>query len=138
MTKKRRIYLYDSTLRDGAQTSTVNFSVRDKTEIAKKLDLLGVDYIEAGWPGANPVDDEFFANLPKLKKSRFTAFGMTRRANASASNDGGLSALINSDVKSICIVGKSWDFHLKNALNISEEENFAMIAESIKQIVASG
>ena len=69
MTKKPRIYLYDSTLRDGAQTSTVNFSVRDKVEIAKKLDMLGIDYIEGGWPGANPTDDEFFANLPILKKS---------------------------------------------------------------------
>lgn len=136
MTKKPRVYLYDSTLRDGAQTSTVNFGVRDKIKIAEKLDALGIDYIEAGWPGANHVDDEFFANLPKLKKSHFTAFGMTRRANASAGNDAGLNALINSNVKSICIVGKTWDFHLKNALNVSEEENFAMIADSIKYIVS--
>ena len=135
MTKKPRIYLYDSTLRDGAQTSTVNFSVRDKVEIAKKLDMLGIDYIEGGWPGANPTDDEFFANLPILKKSRFTAFGMTRRNNASASNDEGLSALINANTKSICIVGKCWDFHLTHALNISEEENQKMISESIAQIV---
>ncbi len=136
MTKKTRIYLYDSTLRDGAQTSTVNFGVRDKKEIAEMLDKLGIDYIEAGWPGANHTDDEFFANLPKLKKSKFTAFGMTRRPSSSASNDAGLNALINSDVKSICIVGKTWDFHLKNALNISEKENFEMIGESIKQIVS--
>ena len=135
MTKKPRIYLYDSTLRDGAQTSTVNFSVRDKVEIAKKLDMLGIDYIEGGWPGANPTDDEFFANLPILKKSRFTAFGMTRRNNASASNDEGLSALINANTKSICIVGKCWDFHLTHALNISEEENQKMISDSIAQIV---
>ena len=135
MTKKPRIYLYDSTLRDGAQTSTVNFSVRDKVEIAKKLDMLGIDYIEGGWPGANPTDDEFFANLPILKKSRFTAFGMTRRNNASASNDEGLSALINANTKSICIVGKWWDFHLTHALNISEEENQKMISDSIAQIV---
>lgn len=135
--KTTRIYLYDSTLRDGAQTSTVNFGVRDKKEIALMLDKLGVDYIEAGWPGANHTDNEFFADLPKLKKSRFSAFGMTRRADTSASNDAGLSALINSNTKSICIVGKSWDFHLKNALNISAAENFAMIADSIKQIVKS-
>ena len=133
---KPRIYLYDSTLRDGAQTSTVNFTVRDKKEIALMLDKLGIDYIEAGWPGANHTDDEFFADLPALHKSQFSAFGMTRRANTSASNDAGLNALINANVKSICIVGKSWDFHLKNALNISAEENFAMIGESIKQIVA--
>lgn len=135
MTKKPRVYLYDSTLRDGAQTSTVNFGVRDKIEIAKRLDELGIDYLEGGWPGANPTDDEFFANLPKLKNSRFTAFGMTRRSGVSASNDPGLNVLINSDTKSICIVGKTWDFHLKNALNVSEEENFAMIAESIAFIV---
>lgn len=135
---KSRVYLYDSTLRDGAQTSTVNFSVRDKIEIAQKLDSLGIDYLEGGWPGANPTDDEFFANLPKLKKSQFTAFGMTRRANVSADNDPALNALINSNVNSICIVGKTWDFHLKNALNVSEEENFKMIAESISLIVKKG
>lgn len=136
-TKNRKIYLYDSTLRDGAQTSTINFNANDKVEIAKMLDKLGIDYIEAGWPGANKTDDEFFANLPKLKNSRFSAFGMTRRNNSSASNDSSLSNLINSDVSSICIVGKSWDFHLKHALNITEEENFSMIYDSIKQIVAS-
>jgi len=134
MTKKPRIYLYDSTLRDGAQTSTVNFSVRDKVEIAKKLDELGIDYIEAGWPGANPIDDEFFANLPKLKKSKFSAFGMTRRPSSSASNDAGLNALINSGAKSVCVVGKTWDFHLKHALEISEDENLEMISSSLKHI----
>ncbi|MBM3579320.1 MAG: citramalate synthase [Alphaproteobacteria bacterium] len=135
---KPRIYLYDSTLRDGAQTSTVNFSVRDKIEIARKLDELGIDYIEGGWPGANPTDDEFFANLPTLKKSHFTAFGMTRRSNTSAANDSGLNALINSDAKSVCIVGKCWDFHLEQALHISAEENLKMISESISQIVKKG
>ena len=135
MTKKPRIYLYDSTLRDGAQTSTVNFSVRDKIEIARKIDELGIDYIEGGWPGANPTDDEFFADLPRLKKSQFVAFGMTRRNSASAANDAGLSALINSNVKSVCIVGKCWDFHLTHALHISEKENLEMISDSIAQIV---
>lgn len=138
MTKKPRIYLYDSTLRDGAQTSTVNFSVRDKIEIAKKLDELGIDYIEGGWPGANPIDDDFFADLPKLKKSKFCAFGMTRRPSSSAANDAGLNALINSGSKSICIVGKCWDFHLKNALNVSEEENSKMISSSITHISKKG
>lgn len=135
---KERVYLYDSTLRDGAQTSTVNFGVNDKIEIATKLDDLGLDYIEAGWPGANQVDDEFFANLPEAKKSKFCAFGMTRRADSSASNDAGLSQLIKSQASAVCIVGKSWDFHLKHALNITAEENFAMISESISQIVKSG
>ncbi len=138
MTKKPRIYLYDSTLRDGAQTSTVNFGLRDKIEIAKKIDELGIDYIEGGWPGANPLDDEFFANLPQLKKSRFTAFGMTCKANASAANDNGLNALINSQAKSICIVGKAWDFHLTHALQITEDENLKMISTSLKHIVKKG
>jgi 2-isopropylmalate synthase len=138
MTKKPRVYLYDSTLRDGAQTSTVNFSIRDKIEIAKKIDELGIDYIEGGWPGANPIDDEFFDNLPKLKKSKFTAFGMTRRNNASAANDSGLNALINSGTKSVCIVGKCWDFHLIHALEISEAENLNMISDSIAHIVKKG
>lgn len=135
---KNRVYLYDSTLRDGAQTSTVNFGVRDKVEIAKKLDGLGLDYVEAGWPGANHTDDEFFGDLPDLKKSQFVAFGMTRRAGASASNDAGLQALLRSNVEAVCIVGKAWDFHLEHALNISEEENLAMISDSIKAIVKSG
>lgn len=135
MTKKSRVYLYDSTLRDGAQTSTVNFGVQDKIEIAKMLDALGIDYVEGGWPGANPIDDEFFSTLPKLKKSQFTAFGMTRRNGVSAANDSGLNALINSGVKSVCIVGKTWDFHLEHALHISEKENLAMISESISHIV---
>lgn len=138
MTTKPRIYLYDSTLRDGAQTSTVNFGVRDKIEIAKMIDNLGIDYIEGGWPGANHTDDEFFENLPDLKNSKFSAFGMTRRPSASAQNDNGLNALINTGVESICIVGKTWDFHLTNALNVSEEENYAMISDSIKYIVNKG
>lgn len=133
-----RVYLYDSTLRDGAQTSTVNFNMQDKVEIAKILDELGIDYVEAGWPGANKTDDEFFDNLPKLRNSSFSAFGMTRKPGNSAGNDSGLQALIKSNSDSVCIVGKSWDFHLKNALNITEEENFAMISDSIKEIVKSG
>ncbi len=135
ITKKPRVYLYDSTLRDGAQTSTVNFNVQDKIEIAKILDGLGIDYIEGGWPGANPTDDEFFADLPHLKKSQFVAFGMTCRTGVSAANDAGLNALINANVKSVCIVGKCWDFHLEHALHISEKENLEMIASSIKHIV---
>lgn len=138
MTEKPRIYLYDSTLRDGAQTSSVNFGVRDKISIAKKLDELGIDYIEGGWPGANPTDDEFFASLPKLKKSKFTAFGMTTRSGISASNDIGLNALLDSQTPAVCIVGKSWDFHVDHALNISAEENLKLISTSIEHIVARG
>ncbi len=135
LSKKPRVYLYDSTLRDGAQTSTINFGTHDKIAIAKALDSLGIDYIEGGWPGSNPTDDEFFSNLPTLKKSQFTAFGMTCRSGISAANDAGLSAVINADAKSVCIVGKTWDFHLKHALHISEEENFKIISDSIKQII---
>lgn len=136
--QKERVYLYDSTLRDGAQTSTINFNAKDKYDIALILDKLGIDYIEGGWPGANPTDDEFFANLPKLHKSKFTAFGMTNRSGTAPENDPGLNALINSDALSVCIVGKSWKFHLEHALHISPEENYKMISGSIKHIVNKG
>ncbi len=135
MNKKPRVYLYDSTLRDGAQTSTINFGIRDKVEIAKVINNLGVDYIEGGWPGANHTDDEFFADLPKLNKSKFTAFGMTHKLGISAENDAGLNSLINSNVSAVCIVGKAWDFHLEHALHISETENLSIIESSIKHIV---
>lgn len=130
-----RIYLYDSTLRDGAQTSTVNFSALNKITIANLLDDLGIDFIEGGWPGANPTDDQFFANLPKLKNSQFCAFGMTRKAGISCHNDPNLASVVNSKVDNICLVGKSWDFQLKEALKISAEENLAMISDSIKLVV---
>lgn len=133
-----RIYLYDSTLRDGAQTNGVDFSTIDKQDIALQLDALGIDYIEGGWPGANPTDDAFFADLPSLSHSHFTAFGMTRRPNSSAENDPGLNALINSGVKTLCLVGKSWDFHVDHALNISHAENNAMIGESIAYACKKG
>lgn len=140
MTKstENKVYIYDATLRDGAQTSTVNFSFKDKIETSKLLDNLSIDYIEAGWPGANKTDDDFFDNLPALKNSQFSAFGMTRKPKNSADSDPGLQALINSKASAICIVGKSWDFHLKNAINVTEEENFAMIGDSIKEIVKAG
>src|ERR1700722_10678897 len=104
-----RIYLYDSTLRDGAQARGVDFTVADKHAIARELDKLGLDYIEGGWPGANPNDDAFFAAPPKLKTAKLSAFGMTRRSGRSAENDPGLQDLLNSGAKSICLVGKCWD-----------------------------
>ncbi len=130
-----KIYLYDSTLRDGAQTQGVDFSVTDKQEIALQLDELGIDFIEGGWPGANPTDDSFFAKLPKLKKSKMVAFGMTRRPYTSAQNDPGLNALVNSGVSNICIVGKAWDFHVTNALEIPIKENLLMISDSISYLI---
>ena len=100
-----RVYLYDSTLRDGAQSRGVDFTLADKQSIARELDKLGIDYIEGGWPGANPNDDAFFADVPELKTSRLSAFGMTRRSGRSADNDPGLAALIESGAPSVCIVG---------------------------------
>ncbi len=127
-----RIYLYDTTLRDGAQTQGVDFGVPDKLAIARELDLLGIDYVEGGWPGANPTDDAFFGKLPKLGHARITAFGMTRRAGRSAANDPGLAALLGSNAHVACIVGKTWDFHAKVALGVSLEENLSMISDSVK------
>ena len=132
-----RIYLYDSTLRDGAQARGIDFTVADKLAIAKELDKLGIDYIEGGWPGANPNDDEFFATVPALGKAKISAFGMTRRSGRSAENDPGLAALIESGAKSICLVGKSWDKQIKNTLGVSEKENLRMIGDSIAHVVAS-
>jgi 2-isopropylmalate synthase len=134
----KRVYLFDSTLRDGAQTQGVDFSVADKQAIALALDQLGIDYIEGGWPGANPTDDAFFAEPPSLKHATFTAFGMTRRPGRSAANDPGLGALINAKAAALCMVGKSWDFHVAVALGISHAENIAMIGESIAHALAKG
>ena len=132
---KDRVYLYDSTLRDGAQSRGVDFTVADKLAIARELDKIGIDYIEGGWPGANPNDDAFFAEPPALHKSRLSAFGMTRRSGRSAENDPGLSALIESGAKSICLVGKCWDKQVKSALGVSGSENIRMIGESIAHAV---
>jgi 2-isopropylmalate synthase len=133
-----RIYLYDSTLRDGAQTQGVDFTVADKVAIATALDQLGIDYVEGGWPGANPTDDAFFAGAPALARARFTAFGMTRRPGRSAANDPGLAALLDSKAPVLCLVGKTWDFHVDTALGIPRAENVDMIGESIAHVVARG
>ena len=132
---KDKIYIFDTTLRDGAQTQGVDFNVQDKIKIAKVLSDIGVDYIEGGWPGANPVDTEFFANTPNLKKSKFTAFGMTKKIGRSADNDPSLSPLTNASCPAVCIVGKAWDFHVKVALGIKNEENLENIRETTKHFV---
>ena len=129
-----RIYIYDSTLRDGAQTHGVDFSSNDKNIIAKSLDQLGIDYIEGGWPGSNPTDDTFFANAPRFKFSRLVAFGMTRRVGKSASNDPSLRKLLQSKSKSVCIVGKSWDFQVKAALGVNLQENLRMIQDTLSMV----
>lgn len=126
-----RVYIYDTTLRDGAQTSGVDFGPADKGVIARELDGLGVDYIEGGWPGANPTDDSFFENLPQLSHARIAAFGMTRRAGRSADNDPGLNALLDTDARVVCMVGKTWDYHVDVALGIERDENVKMIGESV-------
>jgi len=131
---ENKVYLFDTTLRDGQQTTGVNFSVNDKMIIANSLDELGIDYIEGGWPGANPTDDQFFDRNIKLMNSSLTAFGMTRRPGKSASNDPGLNSLINTKAPSICIVGKSSLFQVNEALGIDENENLKMIKDSIIEI----
>lgn len=134
---KDRLYLYDTTLRDGQQTQGVQFSTEEKQQIAKTLDALGVDYIEGGWPGANPTDSAFFEAAPQTR-ARFTAFGMTKRAGRSAENDEVLAAVMNAGTDSICLVGKTHDFHVTTALGITLEENTENIRASIAYLVAQG
>jgi 2-isopropylmalate synthase len=135
---KDRLYIYDVTLRDGAQTQGVDFSVDDKRQIAEALDALGIDYVEGGWPGANPADTEFFSERPALKKARFAAFGMTKRAGRSVHNDPGFAAVVNSSAEAVCLVGKTWDFQVDVALGIPRSENLEAIAESIAAVKAAG
>ncbi|MEQ9144469.1 MAG: citramalate synthase [Parvibaculaceae bacterium] len=133
---KERLYLFDTTLRDGAQTQGVDFSVEDKRLIAGLLDKLGLDYVEGGYPGANPTDTDFFSEDPGLKRATFTAFGMTKRAGRSADNDPGLAAIFDSTASAVCLVAKSWDFHVDVALGITNEENLECISDSVRAIVA--
>lgn len=135
--EKNRLYLYDTTLRDGQQTQGVQFSTEEKHLIADALDHLGLDYIEGGWPGANPTDSEFFADAPKTK-AQFTAFGMTKRAGRSAENDEVLAGVLNAGTDSVCLVGKTHDFHVTTALGITLEENIENIEKSIAHLVAQG
>ncbi len=132
------LFIFDTTLRDGAQTQGVDFSVEDKRQIALALDELGVDYIEGGWPGANPTDTAFFSERPPLKTARFTAFGMTKRAGRSAANDPGLSAVLDARADAACLVGKTWDFHVDVALEIPRNENIDGIAQSIEAVKKKG
>ena len=135
---RERLYLFDTTLRDGAQTNGVDFTLHDKQLIAHMLDELGIDYVEGGYPGANPTDTEFFADRPKLDHARFTAFGMTRRAGRSASNDPGLAALLEAKADAICFVAKSSAYQVRVALETTNEENLASIRDSVKAAKAAG
>jgi 2-isopropylmalate synthase len=134
---RQRLYLFDTTLRDGQQTPGVDFSVADKVAIADLLDEFGLDYVEGGYPGANPTDTEFFS-AKRTSRSKFVAFGMTRRAGVSASNDPGVAALLQSRSDAICFVAKSWDYHVRVALGSTNEENLEGIRVSVKAAVASG
>ena len=135
---RERLYLFDTTLRDGAQTNGVDFTLADKLAIAKMLDELGIDYVEGGYPGANLTDTELFSQERKLKTATFTAFGMTRRPGRSVSNDPGLVALLAAEADAICFVAKSWDYHVRVALETTPEENLASIRDSVKAATAKG
>ncbi|HVN50496.1 MAG TPA: citramalate synthase, partial [Acidimicrobiales bacterium] len=136
-----RVEIYDTTLRDGSQLEGISLTVDDKLRIAEQLDWLGVDYIEAGWPGANPKDDELFARLPhelKLETSKLVAFGMTRRVKGKVDSDDTLRHLVESGAPTVCIVGKTWDYHVTEALNTDLDEGVAMVADSVEFLRAQG
>jgi len=135
---ENRIYLFDTTLRDGGQTQGVDFTLQDKLAIASALDGFGMDYIEGGWPGANPTDAAFFNDPPPLTKARLTAFSMPRRPGRSLANDPNMAALFAAKADAVCIFGKSWDFQVDVALNIPREENLALIAETMAAVQARG
>jgi 2-isopropylmalate synthase len=135
---RERLYLFDTTLRDGAQTNGVDFTAHDKKLIASMLDDLGMDYVEGGYPGANPTDTEFFSADPQLSKAKFTAFGMTRRPGRSASNDPGIAALLDAKANAICFVAKSSEYQVKVALETTNEENLASIRDSVVAAIAKG
>ncbi|NCX83516.1 MAG: citramalate synthase [Rhodobacteraceae bacterium] len=134
---KERLYIYDTTLRDGQQTQGVQFSTDEKQTLARALDDLGIDYIEGGWPGANPTDSAFFEARPDTN-AQFTAFGMTKRAGRSAENDDVLAAVLNAGTPAVCLVGKTHDFHVTKALGITLDENVETISASIAHCVAQG
>src|SRR5215813_10669344 len=127
---RERLYLFDTTLRDGAQTSGVDFSLGDKIRVAAVLDRLGLDYVEGGYPGANPTDSAFF-EAKRTERATFTAFGMTKRAGVSVSNDPGLRMLLDVRADAICFVAKTWDYHVRVALGTTEDENLDGIRQSV-------
>jgi 2-isopropylmalate synthase len=134
------VFLYDTTLRDGAAREGLAFSLEDKMKLLRRLDAFGMHYVEGGYPGSNPKDREFFeaAKGIELKNAKLVAFGSTRRALVSASRDKEMKALVASGAPAVCVVGKSWDFHVKKALRISLDENLFMIEESIKYLKKKG
>ncbi|PZU87990.1 MAG: citramalate synthase [Shinella sp.] len=134
---REKIYLFDTTLRDGQQTPGIDFSVEDKIAIAAMLDEFGLDYVEGGYPGANPTDTAFFTKK-RTERAGFVAFGMTKRAGVSVSNDPGISQLLQAKADAICFVAKSWDYHVKVALGCTNEENLDSIRESVEAAIGAG
>ncbi|MCS7159118.1 MAG: citramalate synthase [Gemmatales bacterium] len=136
----RRIEIYDTTLRDGSQGEGVNFSLQDKLLIARKLDDLGVDYIEGGYPYSNPKDADFFEEIRHLplRHARICAFGMTRRKNCRPEDDPGLRALLASEAPIVTVVGKTWDLHVAQVLGVSLDENLRMIRETVSYLRSQG
>src|SRR6202161_4204807 len=134
---RERLYLFDTTLRDGAQTNGVDFTLADKLVIARMLDELGIDYVEAGYPGANPTDTSFFSERRPLRAC-LTAFGMTRRPGRPTPNAPGPAALLDAQADAICFVAKSWDYHVRVALETTEEEMLASIRDSVRAAKAKG
>src|SRR5215467_8514708 len=134
---RERLYLFDTTLRDGAQTNGVDFTLTDKLTITGLLDDLGIDYVEGGYPGANPTDTELFGKARKLDTT-FTAFGMTRRPGRSTANDPGLAALLDAKADAICFVAKSWDYHVRVALETTDEDNLTSIRDSVRAAKQKG
>src|SRR5438309_11332867 len=136
----RRIVIYDTTLRDGAQGPAVSFSASDKVRIARTLDGLGFDYVEGGFPGSNPKDEELFAELAKhpLKRARLAAFGATRRARGTCADDANLTALARSEAPAWTLVGKSDTWQVSTVLQTTPNENLAMVRESVAAGVALG
>ena len=134
---RERLFLFDTTLRDGQQTQGVQFSTAEKRQIAAALDGLGVDYIEGGWPGANPTDSDFFAPAPRTRAT-MTAFGMTKRVGRSAENDDVLAAVLDAGTPAVCLVGKAHQFHVTTALGVSLDENLEAIRASFAHLRAKG
>ena len=128
-----QIFLYDTTLRDGMQREGISLSLEDKLKVAKRLDELGVHYIEGGWPGSNPKDVEFFRRIPSLglRQAKVAAFGSTRRKDTLPEDDTNIKALLEANTPVVTLVGKSWELHVKDVLETTMEENLAMIADSV-------
>ncbi len=134
------VQIYDTTLRDGSQAEGISFSVEDKIKIALSLDKMGFHYIEGGWPGSNPKDLDFFSSIRghSLKNAKLTAFGSTRKASTTAENDSSVLAILDSGVQAATIFGKSWDFHVREALGTTLEGNLAMIRDTVAFLKSKG